>query len=96
MRHHTRRQFLRRAAVGPSLVCSLAAGSEDLLGAQSQAAVRYDLVVKGGRVVDPAQGLSRECDVAISGRKIARVAPGIGEGEARRVLNARDKIVTRA
>lgn len=94
----TRRQFLWYAAAGPGLICSLLAGWRDLLRAQGQspgaAAPRYDLLVKGGTVVDPSQRLSAERDVAISAGKIARLAAGIPEGEARQVLNARGKIVT--
>ncbi len=100
MREHTRREFLRQAAVGPSLVCSLAAGWQELLRAQGRPsappapAPRYDLLVKGGRVVDPSQGLSVSSDVGISGQKIARVASGIAESEARQVLDARGMLVT--
>ena len=88
----SRRQFLRRTAVTPSLVCTLA--SEELLQAQSSASTGYDLLVRGGRVVDPDRQLSDYRDVAISGRRIARVAPRIEEKEARQVLDARGKIVT--
>lgn len=83
----SRRQFLRRAAVTPSLVCTLA--SEEWLQAQSSASTGYDLLVRGGRVVDPDRQLSDYRDVAISGRRIARVAPRIEEKEARQVLDAR-------
>lgn len=96
--HHTRREFLRHTAVGSSLVCSLAAGWQDLLGAprpqQARPAARYDLLVKGGWVVDPAQGFSSGRDVAIAGSRIARVAANIAETEARQVLDARGKTVT--
>ena len=37
----------------------------------------YDLVIKGGRVIDPAQGIDGSFDVAFEGGKVARVAPGI-------------------
>lgn len=94
MERPTRREFLRHTAVGSSLVCSLVSGWWDLLRAQSGPAPRYDLLVKGGRVVDPSQSLSAERDVAISGQQISRVAAGIPETEARQVLNARGKIVT--
>lgn len=94
MRHLTRREFLHRTAVGSSLVCSLLGGREELFAARSQPAARYDLLIKGGRLVDPAAGLSAERDVAISGIKIGRVAHSIAETEARQVLNARGKIVT--
>src|SRR5262245_4917359 len=92
--HLTRREFLKHTAVGSSLVCSLASGWHDLLAAESQASARYDLLVKGGRVIDPSQGLSSEGDVAISGSKITKIAANIAETEARQILNARGKIVT--
>jgi len=56
--------------------------------------VRYDLLVKGGHVVDPSQNLSAVRDVAIVNGKVARVAEAIQAGEAREVVDARKKIVT--
>src|SRR4030095_6253950 len=94
MHHVTRREFLHQTAIGSWLVCSLAEAGRDLLAAQAQPAPRYDLVVKGGRVIDPSQQLSGEVDIAVWGRKIARVAAGIQETEARHVLNASGKVVT--
>lgn len=38
----------------------------------------YDLVLKGGRVVDPAQGLDATCDVAFRDGKVAAVGPKLG------------------
>src|SRR5262249_45425473 len=39
-----------------------------------------DLVLKGGRVIDPAQGIDGGHDVAIADGKIAAVAPDLGSG----------------
>jgi dihydroorotase len=86
----TRRSFLKRVAVGPALVCTIGA---DSLRPQTPNA-RYDLLIRGGRVVDPSQGLSAERDVAVTGNKIAMLAARIPEVEARQVLDARGKIVT--
>ena len=94
MHQHTRRQFLKRTAITQSLVCGLAAGWEDLLQAQQAPAPRYDLIVKGGRVIDPSQSISAVRDIAISGTKIARLGPDIPSADARNVLNAKGKIVT--
>lgn len=94
MHRHSRRTFLKRTAITPTLVCGLAAGWEDLLKAQQQPAFRYDLIVKGGRVVDPAQSLSAPRDIAVSGSKIARIATDIPATEARHVLDAKGKVVT--
>src|SRR4029453_19194504 len=44
--------------------------------------------------IDPSQNISAERDVAISGTKIAKVAPTIPPTEARQVLEGRDKNVT--
>jgi dihydroorotase len=89
---HPRREFLRRAALG-SLVLTLGEGCGSLEDTRSPGA-RYDLLISGGRVVDPSQGLSAPHDVAVSGHTIARVAPAIPRADARRVLDAAGKIVT--
>ncbi|MBV9965033.1 MAG: amidohydrolase/deacetylase family metallohydrolase [Alphaproteobacteria bacterium] len=50
---------------------------------------RFDLVLKGGRVIDPAQGIDGIQDIAIAGGKIAAVAPGLsGAGEVIEVRGA--------
>ena len=91
--HPTRREICRQAIVG-SLVCSLAGNWQGLLGAESQNESRYDLLIKGGRVVDPSQQLSAVKDIGISGRRVARVAENLSTSDARQVLDARGKIVT--
>lgn len=60
---------------------------------QSQAPA-YDLIVKGGRVVDPGQNLSAMRDVAIKNGKVARIAGAIPAAEAAQVVDARGMIVT--
>src|SRR5438093_11551910 len=54
----------------------------------------YDLVLKGGRVVDVASGLDGVLDVAIESGKIARIASGSGPGEAAGVVEGGGKLVT--
>ena len=54
----------------------------------------YDLLIKGGTVIDPAQGINGLNDVAVTDGKVARVAPGIGAEEATQVVEVRGKIVT--
>jgi dihydroorotase len=93
MHRHTRRGFVFRSA-GP-LVVGFAMGSESSGFAQSRGrSYKYDLVVKGGRVVDPLQGLSKIQDVAVLDRKIALVADSIPASDALHVINATDRIVT--
>lgn len=55
---------------------------------------RYDLIVKGGRVIDPAQGIDGPMDVAIGGGKVAAVAPSIPASQTKQVVDAAGKIVT--
>jgi dihydroorotase len=56
-------------------------------------AATYDLVIKGGRVIDPSLGLDGVRDVAIAGGRIVAVEAGIFE-EAAEMIDARSKIVT--
>ncbi len=89
----TRRHFLGRSLAG-SLVCSWLARDHPTLRAQTASSPPYDLLVKGGKLVDPSQDLSALLDVAIVGDKVARIAAGIPETQARHVLDAAGKIVT--
>ncbi len=93
MHRSTRREFVVRSVLG-SLACTLSAPWQSLLGAPRRADATYDLVVKGGHVVDPVQKLSAKRDIAISGHKIVRVAAEIPLTDARRVLDAVGRIVT--
>ena len=54
----------------------------------------YDLLIKGGTIIDPSQVISSANDVAIEAGKIALVAPDIPVEEASRVVEVRGKIVT--
>jgi len=62
--------------------------------AAGQAAASYDLLIKGGRVIDPSQQLSAERDVAIANGRIAVVAANIPAAQAREVFDASGKLVT--
>ena len=42
----------------------------------------YDLLIKGGHVLDPGQGIDGKMDIAVTGTKIAAVAPDIDPAEA--------------
>ncbi len=48
----------------------------------------YSLLIKGGHVIDPKNGRSAKLDVAIDGRRIAKVAADIPASQAARVANA--------
>jgi dihydroorotase len=49
----------------------------------------YDLLIKGGHVLDPGQGIDGKMDIAVSGSKIAAVAPDIDAAEASRVIEVK-------
>ena len=54
----------------------------------------FDLLIKGGRVVDPRNGTDAVMDVAVSGAKIAQVAANIAPSRARQVADATGLYVT--
>jgi dihydroorotase len=89
---HPRREFLKRVATG-SVVCALGEGCGGL-STPRPAGGRYDLLVAGGRLIDPAQGISAVRDVAFAGGKVARVAESIPRGETAKVLEAAGRLVT--
>ena len=57
-------------------------------------AQQYDLLIRGGHVIDPKNKIDALSDVAITGGKIALVAPSIPAAEAKRIVDATGLIVT--
>ena len=47
----------------------------------------YDLLLTGGTVIDPSQGLNARRDIAVQNGAIARIDPSIARSEASRVLD---------
>lgn len=78
-----RRQFLTSAAA--AVAAALARGTNLF-------AATYDLVIKGGRLVDPSLRLDAVRDLAISGGRIAAVEPSVA-GDAADMIDARGKLV---
>jgi dihydroorotase len=70
-------------------ICPLAAGS-----GEPPTGTEFDLLIKGGKVIDPSQNLEEERDVAIRDGKIIRLERDIPANQARQVLNAAGLIVT--
>src|SRR6266850_1848529 len=106
MSESTRRAFLGQigsAAIIPELrnvpfrtgpdPSPASASAQAAAAAPQVASASYDLLIAGGRVVDPSQKLSAERDVAILGGKIARVAANIPPNQARQVFDAKGKLV---
>jgi dihydroorotase len=80
----TRRRFLSLAAASAA-----AYATGPIVGAQRGP---FDLLIKGGRVIDPAAGLDAIRDVAIAGGRIAAVAEAL-RGEAAETIDAAGKLV---
>ncbi len=59
-----------------------------------QAQPAYDLLLKGGHVVDPRNGIDGVMDVAIADRRIAAVQPAIDPSRARQVVDVAGLYVT--
>lgn len=53
----------------------------------------YDLIIKGGTLIDPAQSIHAKKDVAFVNGVVAAVGDGLPKSEAREVLDASSRIV---
>src|SRR6266404_2800760 len=78
----TRRRFLSAAAAGAAMFVRI----------PNVLAATYDLVIKGGRVIDPSLGIDAVRDVAIAAGRIAAVEATI-TADAAETIDARGKIV---
>jgi dihydroorotase len=55
---------------------------------------RFDLLLRGGRVIDPASGRDGIADIAISGDRIAAIESSLPADAAQQVIDVAGKIVT--
>jgi len=53
----------------------------------------FDILLRGGRVIDPAQDLSGNYDVAVKDGRIASVLPSIAPSSAKNVIDVSGKLV---
>jgi dihydroorotase len=81
----TRRDFLIGAAAGGAL---LGLGP----GALAQAD-KFDLVIKGGEVLDPSQKLRAKRDIGIRNAVIAALEPEIADSRAKQLMDAKGRLV---
>ena len=79
-----RRQFVRALAAGSGYVSASARGAF--------AQTRYDLIVKGGRVIDPSVRLDDVRDVAVANSRIAAVEANLA-ATALETIDATGKLV---
>ena len=84
----TRRSFLYVAAAGAASLPALSRFPE-LHAAQTD---RLDLLIKGGRVLDPSSGFDRIADVGIAGGKVSALRPNIAASAAESI-DATGKLV---
>jgi predicted amidohydrolase len=67
-----------------SLLVALAAPGQDI----------YDLVLKNGHVIDPANGRSERLDIGIAGERVRKISKDIPARHARRLIDASSFYVT--
>jgi dihydroorotase len=79
-----RRNFLSTATTAAAFACTARV--------RAAAATKYDLIVQGGRVIDPSRKLDAIQDVAIAQGRIAAVAANLS-GDAMERIDARGKLV---
>ena len=93
MKHITRRHFL-----GASLATvggyGLSQWGANALAQGIKPGEKFDLVIKGGDVVDPSQNLRGVRDIGIRNAVVVAIAQDIPANAAERVIDARGKIVT--
>ena len=55
--------------------------------------MQCDVLIRGGTVIDPAQGLSGPGDVAVTGDRIVALADKLPDYQATHVIDARGQLV---
>lgn len=84
----TRRSLARGAALFVSIVAIIVAGSIRVPDARGAQQTEFDLLIRNGHVLDPANGIDAVMDVGVAGTKIARVTANLDPARARRVVDA--------
>ncbi len=74
----------------PRCIVSVLALGCVALGAQP----RYDILLKGGHVIDPKNSINRVMDVAVANGKIASIADNIAPSDAKKTVDAAGLYVT--
>lgn len=86
-----RRQFLRMSVGAVPLTVLFGEWRAALAQAPDR---KYELLLKGGRVIDPSQSFDAVADVAINRGTVAAIAPEIDSREAVRTVRVVGQIVT--
>jgi dihydroorotase len=53
----------------------------------------YDVLLRGGTVIDPAQGLNARLDIAVEAGRIGALAPHLEPAPSTRVIDVMGKLV---
>ena len=100
----SRRSFLKGSAAAAVALSTVAEGGSQAVAAQQSAAApmgafqpapgkKFDLLIKGGEVIDPSQSLRGRRDVAIHNGRIATLESEIAADRAQQVLMANGRLV---
>jgi len=81
-------------ATATALLAAMVAGSAQTPAPVSPQAAKYDLLLKGGHVIDARNGVDAVRDVAIAGGKVALVAASIPAAEAGKTIDVTGLYVT--
>jgi dihydroorotase len=93
----TRRQFSKclLGAGAATFACGSPLRPADLPSDSNASANRiYDLLIKGGTVLDPARKLHAALDIAVKDGKIAEISPNIAPDKSDKTISAAGKLVT--
>ncbi|MBT4484876.1 MAG: amidohydrolase family protein, partial [Candidatus Latescibacteria bacterium] len=89
-----RRNFMKNSMMTGGVILNGIHGMNSPKSAFAQERKQYDLILKGGHVIDPANNINKIMDVAVSGGEIARVDRDIPAGDARRTADVSGYYVT--
>jgi len=93
----TRREFSKcLLGTGAALWSSgsLSPSNRPLLASDLRVNQSYDLLIKGGTVIDPARNLHTQLDVAVKDGKIAGLSVNIPPNGFKKIISAKGKLVT--
>ena len=85
-----------KAVIAAALVVMITGGGQPPVSKASQppSATKYDLLLRGGHLIDARNGISAVRDIAFSGGKVAAVAERIDPAEAAKSVDVAGLYVT--
>jgi dihydroorotase len=93
----TRRDFSKFIAAGATALASgkgLTAAEPFASPAPPEGGEKWDLLIKGGTVIDPGQHLHALLDVAVNNGHVVEISKDIPESRAKQIFSAKGMIVT--